>query len=775
MEVKGILEKIRHQDNQRKKYYFALEIGAGVVKSAVWAVVKEKIKVVSVGALQKWTGREELLVAVDNALTSAAESFVSEEEVDEPNKVIFGLPAHWVDQEKIFPEKLKILKNLSEKLELEPVGFVVIAEAINQYLKTTEGMPPTALLASLSKTSLFLTLLRLGKVSPTQIIKRSENLGDDVVEGLSRYEEKEAFPARILLYGRSREIEKDKQQLIDYPWQKEELRERGIVFLHLPKIEILADDFDIRAVALAGGREVARAAGMRVDFVEKKSAVKISGEKDEKKPLKTVDFGFIKEKDILQEGAKALSLPMSAEKTQEKIEEIEPKEDAIKMTVKKIETKNKASFKEISVEKKKWPFWLKKMAGLKKIFSLFRRVKPFSFFSSLVGISARFSWQKKTLIASGLVLTFLLVLIGTIVGFYWFIPKASVTLLVEPKILEEEFEVKFDPSLQKADKENFILPARKVETEMSGQKIKETTGTKLIGEKAKGEVTIFNGTDLEKTFKAGTIIISSNGAEFVLNNEVKIASQSGTAADPAPGKGVVAVTAVEIGSENNLVAQTEFSIDNYAKSDYVAKNESAFSGGTSRRVQIVSEEDQAELLKSLTEELESQSLEELKSMTKSKTNLIEGSAASLISQKVFDRKVGEEANQLGLNLKLKLTALAYEEEEIRHLAKEVMTKKIPDNYEFKEEESKIQFEPQGTSKEGKSIFKVRLFAKLIPEFDFQKIKRDLSGKYPVLGKSYLQNLPSVVGTEIKISPQLPDKILTFPRKMENIDLKIKIK
>ena len=112
---------------------------------------------------------------------------------------------------------------------------------------------------------------------------------------------------------------------------------------------------------------------------------------------------------------------------------------------------------------------------------------------------------------------------------------------------------------------------------------------------------------------------------------------------------------------------------------------------------------------------------------------------------------------------------------MRCLAEEVMAEKIPDNYEFKQGEREIEFKPQGASEEGASVFKVKLFAKLIPQFDAQKIKQDLSGKYPVLGKSYLENLPSVAATEIKITPQLPDKILTFPRKTENIDLKIEIK
>ena len=73
-----------------------------------------------------------------------------------------------------------------------------------------------------------------------------------------------------MVYGQE-EMEKARQQLVDYPWQEKGAKERKVVFLHLPKVEIVSDDLDIRAVALAGGREVAKAAGVAADYFEKKA------------------------------------------------------------------------------------------------------------------------------------------------------------------------------------------------------------------------------------------------------------------------------------------------------------------------------------------------------------------------------------------------------------------------------------------------------------------------------------------------------------------------
>ena len=107
MEVKGILERIRRQDEEKKEAFFALQIGQQVVKAAVWLVEKGQVKVAAYGKPESWSKDENLLSAVDASLSSASEHYLSglDSEVEEPSRVIFGLPADWVEDEKISPEK----------------------------------------------------------------------------------------------------------------------------------------------------------------------------------------------------------------------------------------------------------------------------------------------------------------------------------------------------------------------------------------------------------------------------------------------------------------------------------------------------------------------------------------------------------------------------------------------------------------------------------------------------------------------------------------------
>ena len=275
MEVKAVLDKIRQKEKPPSEYYFALEINSEFIKSAIFAIIENQVKVLSLGNVERWESEKELIEAVDASLSSAAEKLPVEGEVREPDKVVFGLPFGWVEGEKIIDDRLKLLKKLSEKLDLKPAGFVVIAEAITHHLKTTEGVPPTAILVHLGMQKISVSLVRVGKILGPKLIDKSNNLADDLIEGLSRFESREPLPARILLYDGEDKLEEARQQLVNYPWMEKKKEEAE--FLHLPKVEVLPLNFDIEAIALAGGKEVAKAAGL---VLEEKPAEEEEEEKE---------------------------------------------------------------------------------------------------------------------------------------------------------------------------------------------------------------------------------------------------------------------------------------------------------------------------------------------------------------------------------------------------------------------------------------------------------------------------------------------------------------
>jgi len=122
--------RLNKNETEKKEYFFALEIDIDRVKSAIWTIDGDQSKLMSLGEIVYWEKESELLECVDNSLSSSIEKLSSQEEIKEPEKVIFGLSSDWIEQNKILSEKIEILKKISQKMGLAPLGFMIVPEAI---------------------------------------------------------------------------------------------------------------------------------------------------------------------------------------------------------------------------------------------------------------------------------------------------------------------------------------------------------------------------------------------------------------------------------------------------------------------------------------------------------------------------------------------------------------------------------------------------------------------------------------------------------------------
>jgi hypothetical protein len=188
-----------------------------------------------------------------------------------------------------------------------------------------------------------------------------------------------------------------------------------------------------------------------------------------------------------------------------------------------------------------------------------------------------------------------------------------------------------------------------------------TTGSRQIGDPARGQVTVHNFEDGEKTFSKGTEIENA-GIKFALDTDVKVASSSLASDGSAklPGKNNVSVTAAAIGPEGNLGKGSRFTITDLPSNTYFAISESAFTGGSKKTVRTVSTADQ--------DKLETAVL----NSAKKQVSLPKGSSGSLITEltkitlaeTVFSKEIGEESNSVSLNAKAMTTFYLYEKNEL---------------------------------------------------------------------------------------------------------------
>jgi RNase H-fold protein (predicted Holliday junction resolvase) len=257
MELGNFLDKLKGREKEEPKQFLALVLTDEVVQAAVWSVLEKKTEIIAIGTPVEWDGdtgtTSELITAVDATISNAVEGLS-----EEPNEVILGIPHSWTDKDGVLGVKREFINKIRKELELKALGYVTITDSILSYLKMQEGTPTTSILIQVSRDELTLVLVRLGHIEAVETIGRGDDVVEDVTEGIAHFKIMENLPSRIILFNSMHNLDDIIQNLLSVNWQTQ------FNFLHLPKIEALAKDVTIRALAVAGGSEVAKSLGFAV-------------------------------------------------------------------------------------------------------------------------------------------------------------------------------------------------------------------------------------------------------------------------------------------------------------------------------------------------------------------------------------------------------------------------------------------------------------------------------------------------------------------------------
>ena len=485
-------------------------------------------------------------------------------------------------------------------------------------------------------------------------------------------------------------------------------------FLHVPKIDILDREFSIKAVAQAGGAEAAKSLGLEVET----EAAELYGAP-----------GFEKERDVAEVEIKAEPVP-----------ELKPE---VEFT------------SEPEPELKQPPKLIQKIKGIR-----------------LPRIAALGWWRVGMLPIIGAIAGFLVV-IAILLAIYWTKAEATVVIYVAPQTLEQEINLIADPNAQTIDVGNGVIPARELETEVQGGLEMESSGEALVGDKAKGSVTIYNKTSQAKTFSKGTALAGPKELKFTLDEEVAVASSSSTTEGITFGKADVSVTAEQIGTESNLDPGTEFSITSFAASSYSAKNGASLSGGTAKTARVVAKADQEKLTDDLKLKLIGEARDELKAGLSTAEIVLDVPVSEEVVKQQFSKAVGEEAEKLSLAMQLKLTMFAVKQTDLTTVLLSRLQETVPENFSVEPNSTNLEIKSV-TPEEDKTAFLAQAKLALMPKYDEAEIKTRIAGRYPKVVQEYFATLANFKRAEIIMSPKLPARLSTLPRRTEKIQIEIRI-
>jgi hypothetical protein len=724
MNLKDFLEK---RDGRKEEYYWALVIEPGWIQAGIWEIANGRADVISISPPAPWQSEEEMVGAADTALSAAIQSLPTEG--IEPTKTVFGVIPSWVADGQITSEHLLKIKKLCTELSLEPCGFVVLPEAIAHLLKFEEGAPANAIILGIGSDTLDVAVFKLGNLMGTTSVARSVSLADDVFEGLTRFAGGDLLPSRFLIYdGKEGELEEDKQALLAADWEGRE----NIKFLHTPKVEIVSPQKKVLAAALAGASEIANVSEITETKKEPESAPPSPEAKEEETVIPVADssLGFAVGEDI----AKTQGLPLQTPPP--------PRFPEVAHSTPRVAAGNLVETFKIKIN------------GLKNSLLGKFRAPPLS---GAAG-GRTFTWG----------LIFLVILFFGLFALWWYYPTADATIYVSGKKIEEKAVVSINTQPGSSDLSKLTIPGETVKTTVSGDKTKSTSGTKLIGDKAKGAVKIENGTASAINFPAGTIIASSGDLRFTTSQS---ASVSAALSPGSPGTATVEVTAADIGADYNLAKDEIFKVGNYPKADVDAVSTADFSGGSSRQISAVSAEDQKSLLADEESELLEKAKEELLSSVSSERYLITESLTATPSSFSFSAKVGDEAGTLKLSLSENVSGISSAKSDLYSLGNEILKGKVPEGFVLRNEQLTFSFVPK-SQKGSVSTFELTVLANLLPEINPQTIAQNVAGKYPDTAEDYLNTIPGFARVEFKLKPRLPGRLGTLPRVTKHISIEI---
>lgn len=745
MTVPNFLDKLTGKKEAVDKTFLALVLSDHRVQAAVWKVNASLTEIVSLGTPVEWDGdvatTNELIQAVDATISSATEGFDLE-----PDEIVLGLANAWVDSNGIKQSKKDLIKSICRELTLKPIGYVVIADTIVKYLKMQEGTPPTSLLIQVDQRSVTLSLVELGGIKYTISVGSSDEISSDVAEAISRLPKEVSLPSRFILVSAMENTSDLVQALTAYDWQK------SFSFLHTPKIEALPKDVEVHATAVAGGSEVAASLGFSIEpneqpVVADPSEPVSDTNETPASPKTAADFGFY--------NASAEELSATLKPNSDGVEDLPVTPPA--------STEDVAdSALELEDEEDKKP---KIKLNLPTLPSFNFNFKPPKI--SLPKVSIQAGTNRLLFVVLGIAL----LLFGAFAAYYY-VPAATVSVVMQAKPLTETVNITLKGDATKVDQEASIVPATYTTKEISGSGEVSVTGTKTIGDPAKGEVTIYNRTTLPKTLLKGTSI-TSNSLKFTLDSDVTVASKSaGADYVDVPGKATVKVTAATFGTAGNLKSGSEFSIANFTKDSFVAKNDSALTGGTSQEVTVISESDKATLLKTIKSQLSTELRETMLPDQNSGENyfIIEDDT-KVIAEK-YSGKVGDTATSLSADITLSIGVISYNQGDVQQLVKNTIESSVPSGYIRTEIEPTITLRDTKVVGDKDVVGTADVTLYVVPSVDTKGMIEAIKGKKYSEAIAFLSRIPSVTSTQISLTPNLPPRLSSLPQNKDRITIKV---
>lgn len=390
-----------------------------------------------------------------------------------------------------------------------------------------------------------------------------------------------------------------------------------------------------------------------------------------------------------------------------------------------------------------------------------------------------------------IVVLLLMILVGgsTFAFAFYYLPQAEVTLLVSKKTLQRDVEVSLVPEQTQVDTTSRSIPATVKTAEVEETGTFDATGTKTIGEKAKGTLTIYNWTTATVSLPVGQIFtVNANqegaGLTFVSTQTVDVPPLESSSEDLnqtlyTAGTATIAVEASDSGTLFNLSSGLAFTVQgrSYGTSPtnpgMRGLNAQSFTGGSTQEITVVSQADIDQAITSLNAGLVTKAREQLQQQNTTGEKLLEDHITTQTLYNNVSRDIDDEAREFTVTTKVRASGFVYSQGDLENLLLALMEQNVPDGFTLAGGEHVITVSFLDQTEQGVARVRATVEALLIPDVDIDALAQQLTGKKPQEAEEIIKNIEHVTQGSVLIRPSFPQSLQRLPHRSDRITITIR--
>jgi hypothetical protein len=274
---------------------------------------------------------------------------------------------------------------------------------------------------------------------------------------------------------------------------------------------------------------------------------------------------------------------------------------------------------------------------------------------------------------------FILVVVVLAGSAYAIIPRAEVTLVPSGRMISVTVPVSVDPEIESVQQfggeTGGIVPSRRVGLEVEGSAEVETTGTgNVTAGRATGEVLFTSLLSQDYVVPAGTVVRTSSTSypiRFRTTADVVV---------PADGRATAPIEALDARTGNVGALQIN-RVEGMVGSAVRVINPEPTTGAEPKEVPVVTQADYDRVRERLTQELLNEAHYELHTILEDNEFLPRQSLrVESVPKKAYTHFIGEEAETVGLNMRLLVSGQAVDTGNVQSVAYQALRRRLPPGY-----------------------------------------------------------------------------------------------